>query len=267
MIIVPEIVVYGLVLGIVMMGMFAFFFYIDFKKNAPEAFVLKAARKAKEKVPIAFLHFPDGTMRIALPKREKGRTGNPTSMPYYTIPGLGIKFRDLDGSKTEHLKDLSVIHYFPNIPEPISTQQAIAYSQLKDYLRERGIDITGIENVAFLIASDAEKLKDVERAIRNAQVTDEETRAKIVEFLRFIDENRKEIESLRLKSGIFTYRTVVSALDSVIAYTSANVAHTKAVIESWLRQELRSEITDWIKYGMFLFLAALGAGIFVMLAK
>jgi hypothetical protein len=265
MIVVPEILVFGLVVIIVMVGLSAFLIFVDFKKNAPEAFIFKKARKVK--LPVLFLHYSDGALKIVLPTKEKGK-GNPapTGMSYYVVPPVGIKFRDLDGTKTEHMRGVQVLHYFPNIPEPISTQQAIAYSQLKDYLREKGIDISGIENIAFLIASDVEKMKNVERAIKNAQVGDAETHEKIIEFLTFIDENRKEIEAMHLKSGIFTYRTVVSALDSIIAYTSANVAHTKAVMESWLRQELRGEVTEWIKYGMFLFLAALGAGIFIMLA-
>ena len=88
---------------------------------------------------------------------------------------------------------------------------------------------------------------------------------KMINLLKFIEKNREEIEKMKTKTGQFTYQVIANAIDTVSAYTSANVAHTKAVLESAIREQLGSEVKDYIKYGMLIFMGCLGLGVLFIL--
>jgi len=264
MMVISEMVFMGLIF--LTLGLFfaIIMLIISIKKFAPEAFIFMKARKRG--IPIAFVHYPDGIIKPYIPRVE---IKNPESAsPYYSIGDVGIKFTNPDGTKVERwYGEVPVYHYFKNIPEPVANVQAIAYSQLKDFLKQKGMSIEGIEDVAFYVMTELEKGKDVERAIRNAQVEDEETKARLLKFVEWMKKNKEEVDRLKLESGIYTYQTAMQALDSTIAYTSANVAHAKSVWQAWFQNRMEATRENLIRYGIFLFLAALAAGIVYQFLK
>ena len=237
---------------------------ITIKRYAPEAFVFARARMRG--YAIALVHYPDGIVKPFIPREE---IKNPESAaPYYIVGDVGIKFTNPDGTKIERwYGEIPVYHYFKNIPEPVANVQAIAYSQLKDYLKENGMSIEGIADLAFYVMSEIEKGKNVARAIENARIEDKETKERILKFVKWMEKHKEEIENKKLESGIYTYQTAMQALDSTIAYTSANVAHTKSVWQTWFQNRMDITKENLIKYGVFLFIAALAAGILYQFIK
>jgi len=264
MIVLTEIQFLGMALAIIGAVFGMIILIISIKRYAPEAFIFMKARKRS--IPVAFVHYPDGIVKPYIPRVE---IKNPESVaPYYSIGDVGIKFTNPDGTKVERwYGEVPVYHYFKNIPEPVANVQAVAYSQLKDYLKHKDMSIEGIEDVAFYVMSEIEKGKDVGRAIKNAQIEDKETKQRILKFVDWMQRHKEEIEDLKLKSGIYTYQTAMQALDSTIAYTSANVAHAKSVWQAWFQNRLDATRENLIRYGIFLFLAALAAGIVYQFLK
>jgi len=263
MIVVPEAVIFGLMLALLITVLLFVVFYIDMKKT-PGVLVLRKAYK--KKLPVAFVHYPEGTMRAYIPKIEKH---NPeVTTPYHIVEGAGIKFKNADGKKVERWDGkIPIYNYFVNIPEPVATADAVAFSQLKDHLKKKGIDIETIEDVAFYVLSEYEKSGNLDEALRSARIDDEETREKVLAFLKFVQQHRSELERLKLRSGLFTFQTAARALDATIAYTSSNVAHMKRVIEASLRRELQNPYTDFFKYGLFIFLSMLGLGALYIIVR
>ena len=264
MMVISETVFMGLIFLAVGLFFAIIILLVSIKKFAPEAFIFMKARKRG--IPLAFVHYPDGVIKPYVPRVE---IKNPESVsPYYSVGDVGIKFSNPDGTKVERwFSEIPVYHYFKNIPEPVSNVQTVAYSQLKDFLKEKGMSIEGIEDVAFYVLTELEKGKDVERAIRNAQIEDGETRARILKFVEWIRRNKEEVDRLKLKSGVYTYQTAMQALDSTIAYTSANVAHAKSVWQAWFQNRMDIGKENLIRYGIFLFLAALAGGILYQLVR
>ncbi|MHC1579470.1 MAG: hypothetical protein ACXQTZ_02290, partial [Candidatus Alkanophagales archaeon] len=243
-------------------------FVLLIKRYAPEAFLFwKARRKGK---PLCFVHFPEGVLRAYIPREEKG---NPSALNYWYVGDVGIKFKGSRAVAERWNGRLPVFHYFVNIPEPVATAEAVAISQLKDLLKEKGHDVEGVEDLAYFVLSRYEKylgkLKNEDEAmrqtLRDLGLDNEETVNRMVELLKTVEACRDEVEKERLRSGVFTYQTAVTALDSLSAYTSANVAHTKAVLESAIRENMASDVKDYIKYGIMIFLACLGLGVLFIL--
>ena len=262
MIAVSEVVIFGMLLSIIFLIFILVMFYASIKKSAPEALLFMKARR--KKLPMTLVHYPEGTVRPYIPKIERH---NPeASTPYFIVGEVGIKFRNPDGKKTERWNgDIPVHNYFVNMPESVAIADTVAYSQLKDYLKQEGVDIDTIEDVAFFVLSEFERTGNIELALRSAQIDSDETKEKVINFLKFIEVHKQDLENLKLRSGIFTFQTAIRALDATIAYTSSNVAHMKSVIESSIRRQLANATTDILKYGVFLFLVCLGVGALIML--
>lgn len=261
----------SLFVGLFMWGLFAtlalLIFVVLIKRFAPEAFLFwRARRKGK---PLCLVHYPEGVVRAYIPTEEKG---NPSALNYWYVGNVGIKFRSRVVAEKWNGR-IPLFHYFMNIPEPIATAEAAAISQLKDFLKEKGHDISNVEDIAYFVLSRYEKylgkLKNEDEAmmqtLRDLGLDNEETVQRMIELLKTVEACRDEVEQLKLKSGVFTYQTAVTALDSLSAYTSANVAHTKAVLESAIRENMASEVKDYIKYGIMIFLACLGLGVLFIL--
>ena len=263
MIAVSEAFIFGLVMIIIFLIFAMLLYYLNIKKNVPEALIFMKARK--KKLPVCLVHFPEGIVRLFIPKIE--RLSSEVSTPFYVVGEVGIKFRNPDGRKTERWNgDIPLINYFVNMPEGVAIADAVAYSQLKDYLKTQDIDIDTIEDVAFYVLSEFERTGDINLALSSAKIENEETKQQLLAFLNFIEAHREDIEKLKLKSGIFTFQTAIRALDATIAYTSSNVAHMKSVIEASIRRQLANSSSDFIKYGLFIFLACLGCGaLFIMI--
>ena len=264
MIAVSEFLIFSLVLIIIFL-IFAFaLYYLNIRKNVPEALLFAKARK--KKLPLALVHYPEGIVRPFIPRIEK--MSSEVSTPFYTVGEVGIKFRNPDGRKTERWNgDIPIINYFVNMPEGVAIADAVAYSQLKDYLKTQDIDIDTIEDVAFYVLSEFERTGDIELAMKSAKIENEETKQQLLSFLNFIKVHKADIDNLKLKSGIFTFQTAIRALDATIAYTSSNVAHMKSVIEASIRRQLANSTGDILKYGLMIFLSCLGVGALFILVR
>jgi len=301
-IIVPEALFFGFLLWAILASMALIAFALAIKRYAPEAFIFWRARRQGK--PLCLVHYPEGVVRAYIPREE--RRLNPSTTNYWYVENVGIKFKGSPASVERWNGRIPVFHYFVNVPEAVATREAVAFSQFKDYLRRKGIDVDGVEDIAFTvinkyekylskllgkrgeirndIAEELEKQKkhvtpaELERlvdayieeqamrqALQETQMDNEETVQKLINLLRFIEANRKEIEKMRTKSGQFTYQVVANAIDTVSAYTSANVAHTKAVLESAIRETIGTEVKDYIKYGILIFLGCLGLGVLFIL--
>ena len=264
MIAVSEALLFGLVLTIIFL-IFAFLlYYLNIRKNVPEALIFAKARK--KKLPVCLVHYPENIVRPFIPRIE--RHSSEVSTPYFVVADVGIKFRNPDGRKTERWNgDIPLFNYFVNMPEGVAIADAVAYSQLKDYLKTQDVDIDTIEDVAFYVLSEFERTGDINLALKSAKIENEETKQQLLAFLNHINNHRTDIENLKLQSGIFTFQTAIRALDATIAYTSSNVAHMKSVIEASIRRQLANSSSDFIKYGMFIFLACLGCGALYIMVR
>lgn len=269
MIAVPEALLFGFFLWAILASMGLVMFALAIKRYAPEAFIFWRARKQGK--PIALVHYPEGIVRAYIPNEEKRL--NPSATNYWYVADIGIKFKGSSATVEKWEGRIPVFHYFVNIPEAIATREAVAFSQFKDYLKEHEIDVSGIEDIAFFVINRYEKYlgkgltqeQAMRRALSDTGLDNEEMVQKMMNLLKFIEKNREEIEKMKTKTGQFTYQVIANAIDTVSAYTSANVAHTKAVLESAIRESLGSEVKDYIKYGMMIFLGCLGLGVLFIL--
>lgn len=253
-VLIPESLLMGLIVAIMLLGFCLLMFFLLIKKNAPEAFIFMKARR--KKLPMVLVHYPEGNVIPSIPKVDRRAM---SSSPEYEVEGAGIKFRNPDGRKSERwFGDIIIHNYFRNIPEEVAMSDVIAYSQLKDYFKENDVSVENIEDIAFYVLSEVEKSGDIQRALRNAKIDNEETAGRILEFLEFVKVHRDEIVNLKLKSGIFTFQTAITALDRCIAYTSSNVSQTKSVWEAMIRNQLADKTRDLILIGTFLFMLCLG---------
>ena len=269
MIVVPEALLFGFFLWAILASMGLVMFALAIRRYAPEAFIFWRARKQGK--PIALVHYPEGIVRAYIPNEEKRL--NPSATNYWYVADVGIKFKGSSATVEKWEGRIPIFHYFVNIPEAIATREAVAFSQFKDYLKEHEIDVSGIEDIAFFVINRYEKYlgkgltqeQAMRRALSDTGLDNEEMVQKMMNLLRFIEKNREEIEKMKTKTGQFTYQVIANAIDTVSAYTSANVAHTKAVLESAIRESLGSEVKDYIKYGMMIFLGCLGLGVLFIL--
>jgi len=241
-----------------------FLILLMIRKNAPEAFLLWKCRR--KRVPVAMVHYPEGNIKLYVPKIIRD---NPeVSTPYYVVKDCGIKFRNPDGRKTERLSaDVPCIHYFVDSPEPVATFDVVALDQLKDFFKLQGYDLTNVEDLSMYVLSEYEKTGDINYALNSAQITNDELKSRLIEFLKYVQANKEDIKKLKLKSGPFTYKTATSVIDTTISYTSSNVAHLKSVLEAKMRHQLASPAADLIKYAVFVMIICIAAGTFVMLTR
>ena len=300
MIVVPEFLFFGFLLWAIIASMALVMFALAIRRYAPEAFIFWRARRQGK--PLCLVHYPEGVVRAYIPQEEKRL--NPSTTNYWYVGNVGIKFKGSTGTVERWEGRIPVFHYFVNIPEPIATREAVAFSQFKDYLKKRGIDVDGVEDIVFTVINKYEKYlarltekreeikeevkkklsdrklseRELERivsafieeqamrqALQETRLDNEETVQKMINLLKFIEQNRKEIERMKTRTGQFTYQVVANAIDTVSAYTSANVAHTKAVLESAIRESIGTEVKDYIKYGLLIFMGCLGLGVLFIL--
>ena len=234
------------------------------KKNAPEAFLLWKCRR--KRVPVIMVHYPEGNSKLYAPKIIRD---NPeVSTPYFVVKDCGIKFRNPDGRKTERLNsDVPCIHYFVDSPEPVSTFDVVALDQLKDFFKIHGYDLTSVEDLAMYVLSEYERTGSIDFALSSAQISNDELKSRLIEFLKYVEANKNEIVKLKLKSGPFTYKTATSVIDNTIAYNSSNVSHLKSVLEAKMRHQLSNPTGDILKYGIFVMILCIAAGSFIMLTR
>jgi len=233
---VSEIVYYGLILGIVLVPLLTLGIIFNIHKSVPWAWPM--FRAFQKNMPIIFLHYPRGGLEIEVPKIEKDlKQGIPIT--YYYSTKWGIKFPDISTENTELLMGkLRVVNYFKNNVSPMSVIDVIALDKLRDFLIQKGLNITSREDVVLFFLTDYNRIRDVKLAIENVYIQDEDTKTLILKALVLIEENKVELENMKLKDGIFTYQTSMQALDRTIAFTGSAFSNAKSAIEAQMRAKM-----------------------------
>jgi hypothetical protein len=261
-------------------GMAMFFF--DFKRYAPEAFIFRSARKARKG--ITCVHYANGMYEYINPRFDNDATDG-----YYSIKKGKYKFKDMSGEKSDRLGgDLSVLHVFDGLLEPVSVVMCAHMDALADTLRRLGYDIRGVEKIFFYVLGEAfRKQKNVkihkpwtamnldeqseeiiartESTLTEIDVTDEATRGKIREIMKYIMAHKDELEKAvsHIQPRPFSFQTAIRAVDNLVAFTSANYYNTKNQVEAFARSERKGS-----DYQVFLYVGiaalAICGGIYLL---
>jgi len=277
-------------------------FALAIKRYAPEAFIFWRARR--EGKPLCLVHYPEGVVRAYIPREEKRLNPSVTNYWYVGDVGIKFKgsgstvekwngripifhyfvnipeaiatreavafsqFKDflkehkIDVSGIEDIAFFVISRYEKYLGKLMEQKEEIKERLMEQLKKERKvIDETEVEEI---VRANIEE-QAMRQALQDTGLDNEEMVQKMVHLLKFIEKNREEIEKMKTKSGQFTYQVVANAIDIVSAYTSANIAHTKAVLESAIRESLGSEVKDYIKYGMLIFIGCLGLGVLFIL--
>ena len=302
MIIVPEFLFFGFLLWAIIASMALVMFALTIKRYAPEAFIFWRARR--EGKPLALVHYPEGIVRAYIPREERRLNPSATNYWYVADVGIKFKgssatvekwegripvfhyfvnipetiatreavaFSQFKDYLKEHKIDVSgiediaffVINRYEKYLGKLMEQKDEFKEKLKRQLRKEGKYFNDAEIEEVVKATIEERA--MRQALQDTGLDNEEMVQKMINLLKFIERNREEIEKMKTKTGQFTYQVIANAIDTVSAYTSANVAHTKAVLESAIRESLGSEVKDYIKYGMLIFIGCLGLGVLFIL--
>jgi len=302
MIIVPEFLFFGFLLWAIIASMALVMFALAIKRYAPEAFIFWRARR--EGMPLALVHYPEGIVRAYIPREERRLNPSTTNYWYVGDVGIKFKgsgstvekwngripifhyfvnipeaiatreavafsqFKDylkehkIDVSGIEDIAFFVISRYEKYLGKLMEQKEEIKERLIEQLKKER--KVTNEAEVEEIVRANIEE-QAMRQALQDTGLDNEEMVQKMVHLLKFIEKNREEIEKMKTKSGQFTYQVVANAIDTVSAYTSANVAHTKAVLESAIRESLGSEVKDYIKYGMLIFMGCLGLGVLFIL--
>lgn len=230
---------FGFVAVILIAGMV----FIAIWKNAPEAFVLWKSRRTGGRVPVCWVHYPGGVGELCSPIFEKEDKPDGVAMPIWTVPEIGIKFKPDNFEEVENIGGATVVHYYKNVPKPASVKVAVAYDQLSKMLAKNKIDVRGIETKVFYALSEAQKTTITE-AIQSTKTLSADTKKQLDTLLRQIQMNESALNQVQLQSGVFTFRTAISAIDNLLATTSSAVHKTKLAVEAATRrQEMNKDKT------------------------
>ncbi len=236
--------------------------FVIIRNNCPDAMVHWKANRTGDAV--CRVHFRGKKCQdytAELDKSEKGLNSN-----MWTVPELGIKFTP--GPEDIEFIEGSIpcVNYFEKLPIAIKTNEAVAYSQLKDYLNSIKLPIDGNERNIMYILQEIQK-KSVDRAIKNARVDSRETKEYLKRYLNAIEQKKSYLQRLTIESGVFTYQTAMKALDDAIAHTSAEVAHGKEVIRAAAKREEANRNRDYILYAIVAFIVCIGAAGFIIATR
>jgi len=149
-----------------------------------------------------------------------------------------------------------------NLTTAVKVNEAIAYSQLKDYFKKLNIPIDGVESAALYLLQESEK-KPIERALKNTHIDSEETKRYLRKFLDVVRRRDAEIKALKQESGIFTWQTAMKALDGTIAFTSSHFSHAKEVIIAAALRKEEDNKKKMIEYAIIAVILAI-AGVILL---
>jgi hypothetical protein len=254
--------VYGAIIISFFLFLISLFLYMSIKNNAPDAWTHWKAKKDGKQ--ICRVHYKgrkcvDHIAEIDKAEKEIGT-------PYWTVPTVGIKFKP-EPEDIEFIEGtVPCCNYFESIPEAQKIAQVVAFSHLKDYFAKIGMPIDGIEDIALYVASESEKMPG-DRAVFNAKIDSEETKKYLTKYLQTINANKKEIEKMKLQSGVFTWQIAMKALDSTIAYTSSHIAHMKETIRAAILRQEENKRKDYIMYAIIAFILCIGAAAFIVVTR
>jgi hypothetical protein len=251
---------YGVVLVCFFMFLISIVLYISIKKNAPDAMVHWKAKRTGDMVCRVHYRGKKCIDYIATLDKAEKEIGT----PYWTVPNIGIKFKP-EPDDIEFIEgSVPCVNYYENIPEGQKIAHVKAYSELKDYFKSIGLPIDGVEDVAFYVLSEAQKTTP-EQAVKNAMIDSDETKVHVRKYLNAVENNKTEIEKMKLSSGIFTFQTAMKALDSTAAYTSSHIAHMKETIRAAIMRSEENKRKDYILYAIICFILAMAVGVLYIL--
>lgn len=253
-IIIPTWQYYGLILGMVFIPLTVGLIVIGIFRSIPWAYPMY--RAFQKNLPVIWKHHPRGSSEIAVATIEKDlKEGIPVT--YYKVDKWGLKFSDIAGENTELLMGkLRILHYFKNSVAPINVTDVVAIDQLCNWLRKKGVNITNREDAIIFILSEYSRTGDLKTAIVSSKIDDDETKRAILKAINTIEENRTEVEEMRLKDGVFIFQTAMTAIDRTISFTSAAFANAKSAIEAQIRAKLAEDKNKEL-YRTIMILAAL----------
>jgi hypothetical protein len=263
MMVIPEYIVYGLGIGVLVFGLL-FVSYFSRVRNNPLA---RAALAAEKEGRMALIHYPSGSVVPAIPELEP-QLGKQS--PTWNIDGTK-RFKDNSGEKWETVGNIKLIHYTARGPTPIATNYAIAADQFEEMLNNAGFNITGIKKEVFdLIAEGSKGEEYLKTAWNNMSATgsmNSETKSRIKAILKYLAQN-PELKLTMFKSGAFTYQTVVHIIDQIIADTVSEISDLISHTEDRVRRQGQQEGKDMLKFlqwaGPLILLAAIGAATFLI---
>lgn len=241
--------------------------FMGVTNNAPEALThWKAARNGQN---ICRVHFRGKRVRDYIAEVDKAEKEIGTN--YWAVPKIGLKFKP-EPDDIEFIEgSIPCVNYYENIPEGMKIKQVVAFSQLKDFFRKKKMPIDGYVRDAMFVGQEYEKIKEgtdaIQTAIDNSQIKDNNTQVALANFLNTIEENRSELENMKLESGIFTWQTAMNALDATIAFTSAQFAHAKEVIRAAEARKEELKKRDYMMYAIIAFIFCIGAAAFIIATK
>src|SRR3990170_6956447 len=153
LIVIQDWMLYGLVVVSFFMFLISVGIYISIKNNAPDAFVHWTAKRHGH--PVCRVHYKGRKCIDYIAEQDKAEKEIGT--PYWTVPTIGIKFKP-EPDEIEFIEGtVPCANYFENMPEAMKISDAVAFSQLKDYFKNIGMPIDGVEDIALYVSSEAEK--------------------------------------------------------------------------------------------------------------
>ena len=230
---------YALIIGAVTIPLLTILITWNIFKAVPWAWPMY--RAFQKNLPVVWKHHPRGGSEIAAAVIEKDlKEGIPVT--YYKVPQWGLKFSDIGGANTELLMGkLRVLHYFKNSTGPINIVDVAAIDQLFNWLRNKGVNITNREDAVLFILADYSRTNNLIDAIESSKIDDADTKRAIVKTIQAIQKNEKEVESMRMKDGVFIFQTAMTAIDRAEAFTSAAFSNAKSAIEAQIRAKLAED--------------------------
>lgn len=233
--------------------------YFAIRNNAPDAMEHWKAARSGNKICRVHYRGRKASDYIAHEEKEDKELG----APYWYVPTIGLKFKP-EPEDIEFVEgSIPCVNYYENMTEPIKIKQAVAFSQLKDYFKKIGMPINGVEDIAFYVSSENEKLSDKQRAMNNAKITSGETQAVIKKYLATVDAHKKELTDMKLESGLFTWQTAMRSLDSIMAFTSSHFANARETIRAAEKRKLENQDKNLMKYAIICVVLAI-AGIILL---
>ncbi len=237
--IIPTWQYYALIIGMIFVPLMCGLVVFNIFRAVPWAWTMY--RAFQKNVPVVWKHHPRGSSELAQAVIEKElKEGIPVT--YYKVDKWGLKFSDIAGENTELLMGkLRVIHYFKNSPAPINVTDVVGVDQLCNWLRKKNVNITNREDAVIFILSEYTRTGNLKNAIASSKIDDDETKRAILKAINSIESNRKEVESMRLKDGIFIFQTAMTAIDRTISFTGAAFSNAKSAIEAQMRAKMAED--------------------------
>ncbi len=257
---------YGLI-GLAVLMIIAFIgLYQAISKNAPDAMTHWKAKRKNQ--PICRVHYRgrkavDYVATIEKLEKDMGS-------PYWSVPDVGLKFKPRSEDIETIEGSIPCANYYTNLTEAMSIAQIVAFSQLKDWFAKMKMPIDSIEGIALYTAQEYIKTGDKMKALANAKIESKETKVYLLKYLNLIDIHRKELEKMKIETGIFTFQTAMKAMDEINAMTSSHVEHLQKVVRAAaLRQaeDANAKKRELIYMAIVGFILCIGAAAFLIATK